>query len=321
MNILVTGGAGFIGSNLVDALLDMPQVSKVVVLDNLATGSKDNLIHAAKSDKFSFIEGDIRDKGMLNDVCKDIDLIAHQAALGSVPRSIEDPSTSNDVNVTGTLNVFNAARTNNIKRVIYAASSSTYGDHQGTPKKEDKIGNPLSPYAVTKLVNELYARVYNSVYGLETIGLRYFNVYGPRQNPRGPYAAVIPLFVQSILRNEQPTINGDGTTSRDFTYVSNVVQANIKALFTKNPEAVNQVYNVACGQSTTINELFQLLAQAASSDLKPLYGEERLGDIKYSLADITKAKNLLEYQPDVLVDEGMIRTFDWYKANKQLLDI
>src|SRR5687767_1853115 len=243
MQILVTGGAGFIGSNLVEHLLKLPLVTKVRVLDNLATGNLKNLEEFEGNSKFEFIEGDIRSYETCLKACAGIDAISHQAALGSVPRSINDPLTTNEVNITGALNVFTAAKEKNIKRVVYAASSSTYGDHPGLPKVEDKIGRPLSPYAVTKYVNELYARVYGDLYGTEFIGLRYFNIFGPRQNPNGPYAAVIPLFAEAILQNKAPLINGDGSHSRDFTFVDNAVQANILALFTDNKEAVNQVYN------------------------------------------------------------------------------
>jgi UDP-N-acetylglucosamine 4-epimerase len=244
-----------------------------------------------------------------------MDLISHQAALGSVPRSINDPLTSNEVNITGTLNIFTAAKETGIKRVVYAASSSTYGDHPGLPKVEDKIGNPLSPYAVTKLVNELYASVYASLYGMELIGLRYFNIFGPRQNPKGPYAAVVPLFVESVLNNEPPQINGNGEHSRDFTYVANAVQANELALFTQNREAVNQVYNIACGEQTSLNELFEMIKNIAGSDLAPKYGPERKGDVKHSLADITKAQTLLGYRPSFTIKEGLKPTFEWYRKH------
>jgi UDP-N-acetylglucosamine 4-epimerase len=246
-----------------------------------------------------------------------MNLITHQAALGSVPRSIKDPLTTNDVNITGTLNIFNAAKEKNIKRIVYAASSSTYGDHPGLPKTEDTIGKPLSPYAVTKYVNELYAKVYSDLYGIETIGLRYFNIFGPKQNPQGPYAAVIPIFVTHLLENKSPLINGDGSYSRDFTYVENAVQANILALFTENKEAVNQVYNIACGKQTSILKLFELLAGFASSGIKPSFGPERIGDVKNSLADISKAKKLLGYTPAVSVEDGLKKTFEWYKSKKK----
>src|SRR5688572_27414946 len=238
MRILVTGGAGFIGSNLVEALLKHNAVSQVRVLDNLSTGNFENIKSFSADDRFEFIEGDIRDYEICLEACENVDLVSHQAALGSVPRSINDPVTTNNVNITGTLHIFNAAREQKIKRVVYAASSSTYGDHPGLPKTESIIGNPLSPYAVTKYVNELYASVYTQFYGLELIGLRYFNIFGPRQNPNGPYAAVIPLFTEAIINNKPPTINGDGSHSRDFTYVENAVNANLLSLFTKNPDAV-----------------------------------------------------------------------------------
>ena len=315
MNVLVTGGAGFIGSNLVEALLQDARVQKVRVLDNLSTGSLKN-IEAFKDDtRFSFIEGDIRSFETCLQAVDGMDVISHQAALGSVPRSINDPLTSNEVNVTGTLNIFTAAKETGIKRVVYAASSSTYGDHPGLPKVEDKIGNPLSPYAVTKYVNELYAKVYANVYGLELIGLRYFNIFGPKQNPAGPYAAVIPLFVKAVLNNEPPLINGDGEHSRDFTFVANAVQANILALTTDNNEAVNQVYNIACGEQTSLNELFENIKQTAGSDLAPKYGPERAGDVKHSLADVTKAAELLGYEPKVTVKEGLKTTFEWYRQS------
>ncbi|HPG12952.1 MAG TPA: SDR family oxidoreductase [Chitinophagaceae bacterium] len=312
MTILVTGGAGFIGSNLVEALLNDDRVSGVKVLDNLATGSVQNLDEFRDNSKFSFIEGDIRNYEDCVLACKDIDRITHQAALGSVPRSVNDPLTSNNVNITGTLNIFTAAKEAGIKRVVYAASSSTYGDHPGLPKVEDKIGNPLSPYAVTKYVNELYARVYASLYDMQLIGLRYFNIFGPKQNPKGPYAAVIPLFVEAIINSTSPTINGDGEHSRDFTYVDNAVQANLLSLFTEDQEAINQVYNIACGEQTSLNQLFEYLCEEAGSDLKPIYGPERKGDVKHSLADISKASKLLDYQPSIDVKEGLKRTYRWY---------
>jgi len=313
MHILVTGGAGFIGSNLVEVLLSDHRVSSVRVLDNLATGSLKNIEPFRSNPNFQFIEGDIRDYAICVAACTGIDFISHQAALGSVPRSINDPLTTNDVNITGTLNIFTAAKENNVKRIVYAASSSTYGDHPGLPKQEDKIGNPLSPYAVTKYVNELYAKVYGSLYGMEIIGLRYFNIFGPRQNPNGPYAAVIPLFAEAIIKNNPPTINGDGLHSRDFTFVANAVQANILAMFTENKDAVNQVYNIACGEQTSLNELFDGLKKEANSNLQPVYGPERRGDVKHSLADITKAKTLLHYHPKITVEEGLKKTFQWYK--------
>jgi UDP-N-acetylglucosamine 4-epimerase len=282
-------------------------------LDNLSTGSLKNIEEFETNPKFEFFQGDIRDFETCLQACDGISLISHQAALGSVPRSINDPLTTNDVNITGSLNVFTAAKEKGIKRVVYAASSSTYGDHPGLPKVEDKIGNPLSPYAVTKYVNELYAKVYSDVYGLELIGLRYFNVFGPKQNPAGPYAAVIPLFISAVLNNEPPTINGDGEHSRDFTYVANAIQANERALFTPNPDAVNQVYNVAFGERTTLNEVFEMIKEIAGSDLAPRYGPERKGDVRHSLADISKAKSALDYDPVFSVKEGLKITFEWYR--------
>ena len=313
MKVLVTGGAGFIGSNLTEALLKDNRVTSVTVLDNLVTGNLGNIESFNSDSKFTFIEGDIRDYQTCLQACSGIDLISHQAALGSVPRSIKDPLTTNEVNIGGTLNILTAAKEAGIKRVIYAASSSTYGDHPGLPKIEDQIGKPLSPYAVTKYVNELYAKVYADVYGLETIGLRYFNVFGPKQDPNGAYAAVIPLFMKSVLDNEPPHINGDGETSRDFTFVGNAVHANIQALFTQNKEAINQVYNIAFGERTTLNELFEHIKGIAGSDLAPIYGPERSGDVRHSLADISKAKTFLQYNPSVSVRTGLKTAFDWYR--------
>ena len=313
MRVLVTGGAGFIGSNLVQQLLTLHNVSQVRVLDNLSTGSIQNLEEFKNNEKFEFVEGDIRSYETCLQATAGIDLVSHQAALGSVPRSIHDPLTTNEVNISGTLNIFTAAKEQLVKRVVYAASSSTYGDHPGLPKVEDKTGNPLSPYAVTKLVNELYARVFAQVYGLELIGLRYFNIFGPRQSPQGAYAAVIPLFIKAVLENESPTINGNGEHSRDFTFINNALQANIRALFTDNPLAVNQVYNIAYGVETTLNEVFTYIKNVAGSSLQPVYGPERNGDVRHSLADISKAKNLLGYQPVVSAQDGLKITYDWYR--------
>ena len=315
MRILITGGAGFIGSNLVEKLLQTPDVELIRVLDDLSTGNKKNIENFSANKKFEFVEGDIRDFNTCLTACHEMDVVSHQAALGSVPRSINDPLKTNEVNITGTLNIFTAVKEKRIRRVVYAASSSTYGDHPGLPKVEEKIGNPLSPYAVTKYVNELYANVYATTYGIEFIGLRYFNVFGPQQSPNGPYAAVIPLFIKSVLDNEPPTINGDGEHSRDFTFVANAVQANELALFTGNPAAVNQVYNIAYGERTSLNQLFEMIKEVAGSDLAPKYGQERKGDVKHSLADISKAGNLLNYKPGVSVKDGLKTTFEWYRKH------
>ena len=315
-NILVTGGAGFIGSNIVERLLALDHVSRVRVIDNLSNGHKSNLTEFEEHPKFEFVWGDIRDYATCEAACEDMDLVCHQAALGSVPRSINDPLTTNAVNISGTLNIFTAAKNGGIKRVIYAASSSTYGDSKTLPKVEEHIGKPLSPYAVTKLVNELYAEVYANLYDIDFIGLRYFNVFGPKQDPNGAYAAVIPLFMKAILENRPATINGDGIQSRDFTYIENAVQANIKALFTKNETALNQVYNVAVGDRVTLLELYEALAEIAQSDIKPNFGPPRPGDVRHSQADISKARNLLSYDPRIKVKQGLELAFSWYE--KQL---
>ena len=319
MRILVTGGAGFIGSNIVEQLLQDKRVRFVRVLDNLATGSLHNMADFSGHPSFEFMEGDIRDFETCLQACNTIDVVNHQAALGSVPRSVDDPLTTNEVNITGTLNVFTAAKQKKIKRVVYAASSSTYGDHPGLPKTEDEIGNPLSPYAVTKYVNELYAKVYAKLYDMQFIGFRYFNIFGPRQNPQGPYAAVVPLFIKALLQNKPPHINGDGSHSRDFTFVANAVLANIAALFTEKEQALNEVYNIACGHQTSLLELFDALKKEASSSLVPVHGPDRKGDVKHSLADISKAKTLLNYNPAISVGEGLGKTFAWYKNNSDRL--
>jgi len=310
--ILVTGGAGFIGSNLVEALLKDERISFVRVLDNLSNGHRHNIEEFLDNPNFEFIEGDIRDYNTCLQACKGVDLISHQAALGSVPRSIESPLTTNAVNIGGTLNIFTAAKDLGVKRVVFAASSSTYGDSMSLPKREGVIGSPISPYAVTKLVNEQYAEVYSKVYDFKYIGLRYFNVFGPKQDPHGAYAAVIPLFVKAIMESKPPTIHGDGLQSRDFTYVDNAVQANLKALFTTNAQALNEIYNVALGEKTSILELFESLKGIAKSDLEPRFVETRVGDVKHSLADISKAKNYLEYDPKIRVQDGLKLVFDWY---------
>ncbi len=314
-NILITGGAGFIGSNLASALLLDERVGKIRVLDNLATGFMKNLEGLEKNPDFEFIQGDIRDVDACRAAMQDIHVVSHQAALGSVPRSVKDPITTNAVNINGTLNILNTAKEMGVRRVVFAASSSTYGDSEGLPKVEHIIGNPLSPYAVTKLVNELYANVYHRVYGLEYIGLRYFNVFGPKQDPNGAYAAVIPLFFKAALQNESPVINGDGEHSRDFTFVDNAVEANKLALFTEKQEAVNQIYNVACGERTSLNELWQNINAITNKSIPASYGPNRAGDIAHSLADISKAKQLLGYTAAVNVKEGLEKSFNWYQKN------
>lgn len=318
-SILVTGGAGFIGSNLCDYLLN--NGNKVRCLDNFATGKRENIACFLSHPDFELLEGDIRNLDDCREACAGMDFVLHQAALGSVPRSIQDPITSNDVNVSGFLNMLVAARDAGIERFVYAASSSTYGDSKSLPKVEDVIGKPLSPYAITKYVNELYADVFGKTYGFETIGLRYFNVFGRRQDPHGAYAAVIPKFVIALMRHEAPVINGDGSFSRDFTYIDNVVEANIKALAAKNPKAVNTVYNVAYGERTNLNELFEMLRENLSAfdpaiaGIEPVYGPERMGDVPHSLASIEKAQQLLEYNPAYDMKKGLKQAVSWYWKN------
>jgi UDP-N-acetylglucosamine 4-epimerase len=310
-SFLITGGAGFIGSNLVEYLLKFG-AGKVRVLDNLSTGNIKNIEEFLTNTAFEFIEGDIRELATCQKACEGIEYVAHQAALGSVPRSINDPIATNEVNVNGFLNMLVATRDNKCKRFVYAASSSTYGDSNELPKVEDRIGKPLSPYAVTKYVNELYADVFARIYGMETIGLRYFNVFGPRQDPNGAYAAVIPLFIKAIKEDKPATINGDGETSRDFTFVQNVVQANIMALLVDNKAAINQVYNVACGERTTLNELWHSLLEISNKNIEPIYKFEREGDVRHSLANIEKAKLLLKYNPYITLREGLRKTVSFY---------
>ena len=317
--ILVTGGAGFIGSNLCEHLLDLG--AEVRCLDNFATGHLKNIEPFFENSKFRLIEGDIRDLNTCKTASEGVDFILHEAALGSVPRSINDPITSNDVNVSGFLNMLVAARDNSVKRFVYAASSSTYGDSKSLPKVEDQIGKPLSPYAITKYVNELYADIFKNAYGLDTIGLRYFNVFGRRQDPNGAYAAVIPKFVMQFMDKESPVINGDGTYSRDFTYIENVVQMNLLCLTTENEEALNQVYNTAVGDRTNLVELTQLLKknlaeydpEIASVEVK--HGPNRPGDIPHSLASVDKAKELLGYNPTHKIETGLKEAVQWYWRN------
>lgn len=314
--VLVTGGAGFIGSNLCEALLDLGV--KVVCLDNFATGHRHNIEAFLANEHFNLIEGDIRNLETCQLACKGVDFVLHEAALGSVPRSIKDPITSNEVNVSGFLNMLVAARDNGVKRFIYAASSSTYGDSTELPKVEERIGKPLSPYAITKYVNELYADIFHKTYGLDTIGLRYFNVFGRRQDPNGAYAAVIPLFIKKLMNHESPVINGDGSYSRDFTYIDNVILMNLLCLTTENQEALNQVYNTAAGERTTLLELVELLKQYLSEfdpkieEVEIKFGPERTGDIPHSLAEIEKSKEKLNYQPVQKISDGIKSTILWY---------
>ncbi|MBN8760756.1 MAG: LPS biosynthesis protein WbpP [Thiobacillus sp. 65-69] len=322
---LVTGAAGFIGCNLVEALLQLDQ--KVVGLDNFATGHEKNLAQVQASvgperwARFQFKRGDIRDLITCHQVCADVDYVLHQAALGSVPRSLEDPLSTHAANNTGFLNMLVAARDARVKRFVYAASSSTYGDHPGLPKVEDTIGKPLSPYAVTKLVNELYADVFGRCYGMESIGLRYFNIFGRRQDPNGAYAAVVPKWVSSMIRNEPVYINGDGETSRDFCYIDNVIQANLLAATAAHPEAANQVYNVAVGDRTTLNQLYEAIRASLAprfphlAGAGPVYRDFRAGDVRHSLADVSRAKTRLGYEPTHRIGEGLAEAMDWYVAD------
>lgn len=317
--ILITGGAGFIGSNLCEHFLSKGY--KVVCLDNFATGHRHNLAGFVDNENFQLIEGDIRNAGDCEKAIQGVDYVLHEAALGSVPRSIIDPVTTNEVNVSGFLNMLVAARDAKVKRFIYAASSSTYGDSQGLPKVEDVIGKPLSPYAITKYVNELYAEIFSTTYGLETIGLRYFNVFGRKQDPKGAYAAVIPKFVMQLMQLESPILNGDGNYSRDFTYIDNVIQMNELAMTTENQEALNTVYNTAYGDRTTLNELLVYLKEYLSqyderiAAVAVIHGPNRAGDIPHSLASIDKAKKLLGYIPQFSISEGLKEAVDWYWNN------
>jgi UDP-N-acetylglucosamine 4-epimerase len=317
--IVVTGGAGFIGSNLCEALLNLDV--KVTCFDNFATGHRHNVESFLDNPNFNLIEGDIRDLAACHSACKDQDFVLHQAALGSVPRSINDPITTNDVNVGGFLNMLVAARDAEVKRFIYAASSSTYGDSEALPKVEDVIGKPLSPYAITKYVNELYAENFFRTYGLNTIGLRYFNVFGRRQDPNGAYAAVIPLFVKKFINHESPEINGDGTFSRDFTYIDNVILMNLLSITTENENALNQIYNTAVGDRTTLVQLTELIKKHLAvydqsiSKVEIVHRENRIGDIPHSLASVDKAKRLLDYEPSGTIDNGIEEAVEWYWGN------
>lgn len=317
--ILITGGAGFIGSNLTEYFLGLGY--KVVCLDNFSTGHRHNLNDFLNNPNFKLIEGDIRNIEDCILAVEGVDYVLHQAALGSVPRSIKDPITTNDVNVSGFLNMLTVARDAKVKRFVYAASSSTYGDSQGLPKVEEVIGKPLSPYAITKYVNELYAEIFSKTYGLETIGLRYFNVFGRKQDPNGAYAAVIPKIVKQFMNHESPVINGDGNYSRDFTYIDNVIQMNELAMTSQNPEAINSVYNTAFGDRNTLNDLVKYLKEYLSEfdpeikNVNVVYGENRVGDIPHSLSSIEKAKSILGYNPKYSLQDGLKEAVGWYWNN------
>jgi len=309
---LVTGGAGFIGSHIVEYLLTFG-AKKVVVLDNLLTGFYKNIKDFEQKPAFQFIEGDIRDLEICRRACEGVDYVLHQAALGSIPRSIEDPLTVHAVNVTGFLNILLAARENGAKRLIYASSSSVYGDNQQLPKKEAHIGRPLSPYAATKQADELFADCFTRVYNMQIIGLRYFNVFGPRQHPEGPYAAAIPIFIKALLNNEEVFIYGDGKQTRDFTFVANIVQANIKAVFTNDKSALTQIYNVGFGKNASILDLYAILNEHIGAEKEPEFKAVRIGDVQHSLADISKAKKYLAYNPGIGLKEGLIMTVKYFK--------
>lgn len=314
MLFLVTGGAGFIGSNIVEKLMFMGY--KVRVLDNFSTGSEENIMKFMDNPNFHLISGDIRDYNVCYRACKGVDYILHQGALGSVPRSINDPKSTNEVNITGTLNMLMAAKDNKIKRFVYASSSSVYGDNLDSLKVEDKIGNPLSPYAITKLTAELYAKNFYHLYKVPTIGLRYFNVFGKRQNPKSKYAAVIPIFIDKILSQESPIIYGDGKQSRDFTYIDNVVDANLKAC-EAGEEAFGKVFNIACGKRSYLIDIYNEICTILDEDIQPIFAPPRKGDVKHSLADIKKAKEILNYYPKTYIKEGLKETIEWYKIDSK----
>jgi UDP-N-acetylglucosamine 4-epimerase len=319
--VLVTGGAGFIGSHLCDNLLKLG--AEVVCLDNFITGHRINISHNENNPSFTLIEGDIRDIDVCQSAMEGCTHVCHQAALGSVPRSVTDPLTSNEINISGTLNIFFAAYNAGIKRVVYASSSSCYGDEETLPKVEDLVGKPLSPYAITKVCGELYASIFQLLYGMEMIGLRYFNVFGPRQDPEGMYAAVIPKFIKSLIKHESPEIHGDGTQSRDFTYIENVVDMNLLALSVNSDEAFGKNYNVACQKRITIGNLFEIIKSllinydSEIAKIKPIFVEPRPGDIPHSLANIDLAKKLIGYAPEIMAEEGFSKAIDWYWNNLQ----
>lgn len=312
LSFLVTGGAGFIGGHIAEYLLKN-KAGKVRVLDNLANGFQSNLDVLRAYDGFEFIEGDIRNIDTCRKACEGIEYVSHQAALGSVPRSIKDPSSTNDVNVGGFVNMLKAAVENNIRQFVYASSSSVYGDEPTLPKIESRVGNCLSPYAASKKADELYADVFAKTYGIPVLGFRYFNIFGPRQDPDGPYAAVIPLFVKAIMNNTSAFINGDGDQTRDFTFVENAVQVNVKGMLSDNVDAKNKVYNVAVGEKYSVNYLYNFIKDHLNSDIEPIHRDPREGDIRNSLADISQAKNLLDYEPTTMFKDGLIKTIDFFK--------
>lgn len=312
LSFLVTGGAGFIGSHIAEYLLKNG-AGKVRVIDNFANGFETNLDVLRPYKGFEFLEGDIRNLDFCKKSCKGIDYVSHQAALGSVPRSIKDPSNTNDVNVGGFVNILKAAVENNVKQFVYASSSSVYGDEPTLPKKENRIGNCLSPYAVSKRADELYADVFSKVYSIPVLGFRYFNIFGPRQDPDGPYAAVIPLFVKAIMNHTSAFINGDGEQTRDFTFVENAVQVNVRGMLTANDEAKNKVYNVAVGENYSVNFLYNFIKEYLHSDIKAIHRNPREGDIRNSLADISLAKDLLNYQPTTMFQTGLVKTIEYFK--------
>ena len=313
INLLITGGAGFIGSNLVEKYLNDERVALVRVVDDLSNGYYENIAEFEGHPKFEFLKGDICDYSVCTQAMRGINKVTHQAALGSVPRSIENPARTNEVNVGGTVNILHAAKEANVDRVVLAFSSSTYGDSPELPKVEERIGRPLSPYAVSKYAAELYAEVFTRTYGLPFVGLRYFNIFGPRQNPDNPYAAVIPIFCKAFIEDRQPTIHGDGSTSRDFTYVGNALHANDLALFTENTTALNQVYNVACSEQVNLNEMVDMLRQITGKNIQAVHGPERPGDVKHSKADISKIKRHLGYEPQVHMMEGLKNVYQYYR--------
>ncbi|MFA6924581.1 MAG: SDR family oxidoreductase [Bacteroidales bacterium] len=311
-SFLVTGGAGFIGSNIVEYLVkyDAP---KITVIDNLSSGSIENIKPFMNLKNFEFINADIKNYNSCLKACKNVDIVFHEAALCSVPRSVQNPVATNESNVNGFVNMLFAAKESKVRRFIYASSSSVYGDNNTLPKKEEITGNPLSPYAVSKISNELYSGVFRKIYDMNIVGLRYFNIFGPRQNPDGPYAAVIPIFITALLNNIQPAINGDGEQTRDFTFIENAVQANIKAAFSDITESKGKVFNIACGRKTSINKLYELIKNLTASSIFPVYNPERTGDIKNSYADINKAQKLINYNPEIELETGLKITLDWFK--------